>query len=119
VTTDPPTTALARLLPTAAMRIVFGHDDGNMTKQAALESSHRRLATLLTVYIVSTNMDQAEKVAWCFSEIPSRVYCMQPDDFFTADQGRYESMGIDRLACMRAAGELSVFLPSSLTAEHA
>lgn len=109
VTTDPPTTALARLLPTAAMRIVFGHDDGNMTKQAALESSHRRLATLLTVYIVSTNMDQAEKVAWCFSEIPSRVYCMQPDDFFTADQGRYESMGIDRLACMRAAGEIVGF----------
>lgn len=109
ITADPPTTALARLLPTAAMRIVFGHDDGNMTKQAALESSHRRLATLLTIYIVSTNMDQAEKVAWCFSEIPSRVCCMQPDDFFTTDQGRYESMGIDRLACMRAAGEIVGF----------
>lgn len=91
------------------MKAIFGHEEGDMTTQVALENSQGRSATLLTIYIVSTNMEQAQNVAWCFSEIPCRVYTMQPDDFFSADQGRYETMGIDRLACMRAAGEMVGF----------
>jgi pantothenate kinase type III len=34
---------------------------------------------------------------------------MRPDDFFTAAQGRYDTMGIDRLACMRAGGDILGF----------
>jgi transcriptional antiterminator Rof (Rho-off) len=91
------------------MRMVFGQDDGTATKQMALEQSHGRLASLLTIYMISSNSDQSRKVVWCFSEIPSRVYALQPDDFFSVEQGRCESIGIDRLACLRAAGDMVGF----------
>jgi pantothenate kinase type III len=108
MTSASPTSVLGRLLPSGAIRVIFGQED-TITKQKAMEQSQSRSSTLLTVYLVSTNDDQARKVTMCFSEIPSRVFAMQPDDFFTLDQGRYESMGMDRLACMRAAGDMMGF----------
>jgi pantothenate kinase type III len=108
MTSASPTSVLARMLPSGAIRVIFGEED-IITKQKAVEQSQTRSSTLLTVYLVSTNDDQARKVTLCFSEIPSRVFAMQPDDFYTLDQGRYESMGMDRLACMRAAGDIVGF----------
>jgi pantothenate kinase type III len=37
------------------------------------------------------------------------MYLMQGDDFFTQQQGRYEGMGVDRLANLRAAGDFHGF----------
>jgi pantothenate kinase type III len=109
LTDGSPTSVLGRHLPEAALHAIFGKKEGEMSKELALETSQSRTAVLLTVYIVSTNTAQAENVAWCFSEIPSRVFSMKPDDFFSTAEGRYESMGIDRLACMRAVVDLMGF----------
>lgn len=99
--------ALCRHLPEFARRLVFGLDGVNDgSKLMALEKSLSRSATLLTVYLISTNSANADGVAWLFSEIPCRLYSLQPDDFFTEAEGRYETMGMDRLACMRAAGKV-------------
>lgn len=37
------------------------------------------------------------------------MYLMKGDDFFTTEQGRYQGMGIDRLATLRAAGDFKGF----------
>ena len=101
------TVALSRYLPDIARKVVFGPDNiDHGTKQTALEKSLSRSAILLTIYLISTNSDHADGVAWLFSEIPCRLHVLQPNDFFTEEEGRYETMGMDRLACMRAAGKI-------------
>jgi pantothenate kinase type III len=65
------------------------------------------MGTVITVYIISTNMEQAQRVAWCFGEIPCRIYMMQPDDFYTEEQGRYPNMGVDRLAGLKATEQIT------------
>lgn len=101
-----PAAALCRYMPELARSVVFGSENMNEgTKQLALEKSLSRSASLLTVYLISTNSAHAEGVAWLFSDIPCRLFVLQPDDFFTEAEGRYETMGMDRLACMRAAGK--------------
>jgi len=102
----PPTTVLAHHLPQAALLAIFGRRSGQMTRKLALENSQGRLAVMLTIYLVSTNDEQARRIAWCFQEIPTRIYRMRPDDFFSKKQGRYDTMGVDRLASMKAVGDM-------------
>jgi len=101
-----PIKVLCHHLPQPALVAIFGRSQGNMTRQLALEHSQGRAAVMLTVYLVSTNDEQARRIAWCFQQIPTRIYRMRPDDFFTKRMGRYDTMGVDRLASMKAVGHM-------------
>lgn len=76
--------------------------------QAAIKESDSRGAKT-SVYIVSSNDTQVDMLSKLFSNIPSRVFRMKGDDFFSTSEGRYEGMGLDRLAALSGAAHLHGF----------
>lgn len=63
----------------------------------------------MSIYIVSTVVEQTNFMCQMWASIPSRIFLMKGDDFFTQEEGRYESMGIDRLAALRGAADIQGF----------
>ena len=108
-TSGSPCEILSTYLSEAARELFFGSKAADPTKQSAIRASIQRRVSLLSVYIVSTNDEQLVHFAHLMSELPCRMYVMQGDDFFTAEQGKYTGMGVDRLANLRAAGDFKGF----------
>lgn len=71
----------------------------------AEEEANRRGA-LVAVYVISTNRDQEERLRNLWSSIPCRFFVMRGGDFFHTNEGRYDSMGTDRLASLSGASYL-------------
>lgn len=92
---------LSRHLPEAALKLVFGDADEPMLS-GAMEVSRLRKIPIISVYILATDEQQPRKLAYCFHELPARLFLFQPDDFFTIAQGRHETMGVDRIAALKA-----------------
>lgn len=63
----------------------------------------------LAVYIVSSCSDETQRIAKLFSSIPSRVYLMKGEDFFSVAEGLQDNYGVDRLAGLRGAGDMYGF----------
>ena len=74
------------------------------SKEKADEAARLRPVHLLTVYFTTNEFDQLAMIASLWKDIPCRLIQLQPNDFFTEEQGRYDTMGIDRLATLRCAG---------------
>lgn len=105
-----PQQVLSTYLCDAARLLLFGSEKENAaTQQNAMLTSMKRRVPLVSIYIVSTNDEQLDKLATVMSEVPCRMYHLQGDDFFTKEEGRYDGIGIDRLANLRAAGDFSGF----------
>lgn len=86
---------------------IFGKDN-IPSSQAAVKAAETR-KTKTSVYIVSSNGEQIDMLSKLFQSIPSRVFRMKGDDFFTKQQGRYEGMELDRLAALSGAAHLNGF----------
>lgn len=84
--------------------MIFGPDEHVVfnKEQAAKTSAERRIPAL-GIYIVSTNRENEAGIEFLFRDICCRMHCLQASDFFSAEQGVYEGMGIDRLANLKAA----------------
>ena len=95
---------LSTYLSDGAREIIFGSKSADPTQQNAIRASAERRVSLLSVYVVSSNDDQLKTLYSVLSEIPCRIYVLKGDDFYTKEQGRYDGMGIDRLANLKAAG---------------
>jgi pantothenate kinase type III len=98
--------SLSRHVPKYAHDVIFGISE-NGTAKAALEASRKRpeAARLFSVYIISTNLDQLQYLARLWSDVPCRIFQLEGDAFYSAEDGRYDGMGVDRLATLRGAGE--------------
>jgi len=106
VTPSNQTDSLSRHLPKYAHELIFGVG-AKGTLESAVEESKKRKVQLLTVYIVSTNNDQLQRLGLLWSGgIPCRLFVLNGGDFFTEDQGRRAGMGTDRLATL--AGGVAV-----------
>lgn len=91
-----PIGVLVRYMPDKQQERVFGRS-ALSAELAQMESESK----LFSVYVVSSNLKQAALLHKVFSVLTKcRFYLMQGDDFFTMDQGRYENMGVDRLATL-------------------
>jgi len=86
---------------------IFGKDN-TPSSQAAIKAAEYR-KTKTSVYIVSSNGEQVDMLSKLFQSIPSRVFRMKGDDFFTTQEGRYDSMELDRLAALSGAAHLNGF----------
>lgn len=86
---------------------IFGKDTPPSSQAAVAETNSRKTKT--SVYIVSSNDDQCNMLSKLFSTIPSRVFRMKGDDFFSTSQGRYDGMGTDQLAALSGAAHLHGF----------
>jgi len=98
--------ALSRHMPKYAHDVIFGCSE-NGTRAASVEASQKRpaAARLFSVYVISTNLDQLRYLTQLWSDIPCRMYQLEGDAFYSAEEGRYDGMGVDRLATLRGAGE--------------
>lgn len=103
-------------LPEDTRMFIFGAGskiDGRGSENEEMAISQRdSRGYSVSVYVVSSNPSQTERVEKLFSCIPSTVYVMEPNDFFSVKKGRYEGMGIDRLAALR--GAMAKYGPPSL-----
>jgi pantothenate kinase type III len=107
--TGDPCEVLASHIPDRAHALLFGSKSADATKKSAIRAATLRRVSVLSVYIISTNDQQLESFCQLWSGVPTRMYLMQGDDFFSQQQGRYEGMGVDRLANLRAAGDFHGF----------
>ncbi|KAL9191506.1 hypothetical protein ACHAXT_001212 [Thalassiosira profunda] len=95
---------LSRNLPDDPHDFIFGATEA--TPQNAAEKSATRAQPKISVYVVATNMKQAQKLQAVWKTVPSRFFVMRGDDFFSKDEGRYDTMGTDRLATLTGAVHL-------------
>lgn len=98
---------LLRYLPEDARLFIFGAGStldgrGHENEQMAVSQRDSR-GYSVSIYVVSSNPTQTECVKTMVSCIPSTVHVMEPNDFFTENEGRYQGMGIDRTAALRGA----------------
>lgn len=96
---------LSKNLPDEPHDHVFGKSAEATTNNAASQSKLRTVP-LISVYVVSTNQEQEALLAKIWKTVPSRFFVMKGDDFFNKDEGRYDTMGTDRLATLTGAVHL-------------
>eukprot|EP00579_Thalassiosira_antarctica_P001658 CAMPEP_0201869050 /NCGR_PEP_ID=MMETSP0902-20130614/2711_1 /ASSEMBLY_ACC=CAM_ASM_000551 /TAXON_ID=420261 /ORGANISM="Thalassiosira antarctica, Strain CCMP982" /LENGTH=685 /DNA_ID=CAMNT_0048394489 /DNA_START=121 /DNA_END=2178 /DNA_ORIENTATION=- len=96
---------LSRNLPDDPHDHIFGKSV-DATAEDAISQSKQRAAPLISVYIVSTNRGQEALLAKIWSTVPSRFVVMRGGDFFKKEEGRYDTMGTDRLATLTGAVHL-------------
>lgn len=95
-------TILSKNLPDEPHDYVFGKATDATAANAASQSITRSVP-LISVYVVSTNQGQEALLAKIWETVPSRFFVMKGDDFFNKEEGRYDSMGTDRLATLFGA----------------
>mmetsp|Transcript_2213 Transcript_2213/g.6324 ORF Transcript_2213/g.6324 Transcript_2213/m.6324 type:complete len:734 (+) Transcript_2213:144-2345(+) len=94
---DPrPMDVLSRHLPSQAHTELM-----QMASPDSEESEHS--TTAISVYVVSTNKKHEEGIKFLFSCIPSRIFRLENTDFYTREQGCYETFGADRAAALYGA----------------
>mmetsp|Transcript_20795 Transcript_20795/g.30813 ORF Transcript_20795/g.30813 Transcript_20795/m.30813 type:complete len:613 (+) Transcript_20795:60-1898(+) len=101
-----PAMILSRMLPESIHDYIFGAaaDASNtVTEEMAQDQSQKRAVEKLSVYVVYTNADQLTKLEKLCAAIPSNFVVLDGDDFFNEEQGRYNGMGVDRLATLTGA----------------
>ena len=97
---------LSRNLPDDPHDYIFGHSV-EATIEGAKAQSSKRAAPLISVYVVSTNTSQEILLSKIWNSIPCcRFFVMKGDDFFKKEEGRYDTMGNDRLATLTGAVHL-------------
>lgn len=96
---------LSRLIPDDAHDYIWGPEN-DASKEAAIEQSKLRAVPEISVYVVASNKGQADMLEKLLQTIPSKFCEIQGDMFFTEDQGRYPTMGADRLATLAGAAHM-------------
>lgn len=96
---------LSRNLPDDPHDYIFGKSD-DATTAAAETQSTKRAAPLISVYVVSTNQVQEALLARIWKAVPCRFFVIGGDAFFSKEEGRYDTMGTDRLATLTGAVHL-------------
>ena len=99
---EDPIAILSKNLPDEPHDYVFGEGKDACAENAG-EQSKSRAVPRVTVYVVSTNRGQEALLARIWETVPSRFFVLKGDDFFKKDEGRYDTMGTDRLATLTGA----------------
>lgn len=94
----------ARLLPRILQEYYFG-ESSEFNEKTAKEVAKGR-GHNITYYIASSNEKQTEYITLMLSCVNARVFRMKGDDFFSTLDGRYDTMGIDRCACLKGSATL-------------
>jgi len=100
---------LSRHLPELAHDYIFGEGESPSIAAAQKQANLHDVPRKLSVYIVSSNTDQIGMMSKLLGIIPVRIFVMRGADFFSIDEGRYPSMGVDRLSTLRGAEYLCGF----------
>jgi len=101
-----PLDVLSRHLPTAVHEYLFGKDVAPSLKAAQRKMEGEDGRPALSIYIVSSVQNQTHLLHELWACVPTRIFQMKGDDFFTKKQNRYEGMGLDRLAAVCGAGRM-------------
>lgn len=96
---------LSRNLPDDPHDYIFGSSVDATTADAE-EQSKKRIVPRISVYVVSTNQVQEALLAKMWKAVPCRFFVIGGDAFFSKEEGRYDTMGTDRLATLTGAVHL-------------
>ncbi len=86
-----------------AHSLIFGESDKKASKNSISQAAARRDAPGISVFVVSSNPRQEKKICHMFRDVPAKIFKLRNTDFFTAEQGVYPTMGVDRCAALYGA----------------
>ena len=88
-----------------AHALIFGekHGDQKAGFKSISEAAAKRDAPGISVFVVSSNPTMEHKIAHMFRGVPAKIFKLRNTDFFTAKQGVYPTMGVDRVAALYGA----------------
>lgn len=105
--------ALYCRLTTVANQRVFGTDLANENRspnfiQARRQAAKRRVPVIHVYVISTTSVKREQSLCFMFQQLPVRIWRLQRSDFVHDSylQGAYETLGLDRIAAVRAAAYL-------------
>jgi pantothenate kinase type III len=116
-TTENKVEELLKYLWNTVKTFIFGGDE---TYQGAVNEAKAR-GHEMSFYIVSTHDESCQNLAQLLACIPCRIIRLKPNDFYSEKEGRYPTMGVDRVAnmlgakCLFGAPNLIVDCGTSLT----
>ena len=99
---------LSRHLPQFVHDYLFGRGKAPTNKNAKEQQDSVKRSPI-SVYLVSAVTEQSKLLNYLWHSVPCRLFLMKGDDFFTSEEGRYETMGVDRLAALRGTADLQGF----------
>ncbi|KAG7374592.1 Baf family transcriptional acitvator [Nitzschia inconspicua] len=105
---DPCDLLMAHIPPQAHTLILgnkvnLGCSVSQQVNNVAASAAAKRKHSVLSIYVVSSNPDAERKLLFMFRHVPVRIHKLRNTDFFSFDQGLYETMGVDRTAVLYGA----------------
>jgi pantothenate kinase type III len=89
-----------------AHALIFGGEDSLGCIANVSATAAKRKAPVISVYLISSNPEQEDKLLRMFKHVPSRIFKLKNTDFFSAEEGLYPTMGVDRCAVLFAARDM-------------
>ena len=88
-----------------AHELIFGDKTTNQkgSSKSISEAAAKRDAPGISVFVVSSNPTMEHKICHMFQGVPAKIFKLRNTDFFTAEQGVYPTMGVDRVAALYGA----------------
>jgi pantothenate kinase type III len=105
---EDPLEALSNHVPHQIHLLLFGDAasrgdiDPLSAANANLQSSLRKVPDL-TIYVQSTNNEHERGILFLFSKLAHRMYGLTSQDFFSKEDGCYDTLGVDRAASVYCA----------------
>lgn len=88
-----------------AHELIFGEKIGDQkgSPKSISEAAAKRDAPGISVFVVSSNPTMEHKICHMLQGVPAKIFKLRNTDFFTAEQGVYPTMGVDRVAALYGA----------------
>jgi hypothetical protein len=87
-----------------AHTLIFGEPTGKkVSARSVSKTAAKRDAPGISVFVVSSNPTMEHKICHMFRDVPAKIFKLRNTDFFTAEQGIYPTMGVDRAAALYGA----------------
>jgi pantothenate kinase type III len=100
---ETPCDLLHRHLADPAQEVIFGSVTAPSSLEAASGVAAMRRVPYLSVFVVSSNPEQEVEIQYLFKDIPAKLVRLRNADFFSAEEGLYPTMGVDRAAGLYGA----------------
>jgi pantothenate kinase type III len=86
-----------------AHTLIFGEGNKKGCAKSVSKTAAKRDAPGISVFVVSSNPNMERKICHMFRDVPAKLFKLRNTDFFSAEEGVYPTMGVDRVAAMYGA----------------
>jgi pantothenate kinase type III len=86
-----------------AHTLIFGEGNKKGCTKSVSQTAAKRDAPGISVFVVSSNPTMEHKICHMFKDVPAKLFKLRNTDFFSAEEGVYPTMGVDRVAALYGA----------------